>query len=63
MEHLEKHALLKKKILRANGKPYMSKTLGKAIMRRYALKNRYYLDRLPESEKAFKSREIIPLNF
>ena len=34
----------------------MSKTLRKAIMRRSALKNRYYRDRLPESERAFKKQ-------
>ena len=55
LESLDKHAPLKKKILRANNKPYMSKTLRKAITRS-ALKNRYYRDRLPESEKAFKKQ-------
>ena len=55
LESLDKHAPLKKKILRANNKLYMSKTLRKAIMRS-ALKNRYYRDRLPESEKAFKKQ-------
>ena len=42
--------------MRANDKPFMSKALRKAIMRRSALKNRYYRDRLPESEKAFKKQ-------
>ena len=56
LESLEKHAPLKKKILRANEKPYMTKTLRKAIMRRSALQNRYYRDKLPESEKAFKKQ-------
>ena len=62
LESLEKHAPLKKKILRANEKPYMTKTLRKAIMRRSALQNRYYRDKLPESEKAFKNRGILQIN-
>ena len=53
---LGKHAPLKKKALRANEKPYMTKTLRKAIMRRSALQNKYYRDRTLESEKAFKKR-------
>ena len=52
---LGKHAPLKKKVLRANEKPYMTKTL-KAIMRRSALQNKYYRGRTPESEKAFKKQ-------
>ena len=35
---LEEHAPMKKKVLRANDKPYMTKVLRKAIMRRSALK-------------------------
>ena len=31
---LEQHAPMKKKVLRANNKPYMTKALRKAIMRR-----------------------------
>ena len=34
---LEQHAPMKKKVLRANNKPYMTKTLRKAIMRRSTL--------------------------
>ena len=56
LEILDKHAPLKKKILRANDKPYMTKTLRKAIMRRSALQNRFYRDRSPETEKAFKTQ-------
>ena len=56
LEILEKHAPLKRKFIRANDKPYMSKLLRKAIMRRSELKNRYYRDRLPESERAFKKQ-------
>ena len=37
LEILEKHAPTKKKTVRQNNKPYMTKTLRKAIMRRSAL--------------------------
>ena len=56
LEILNKHAPLKKKVLRANEKPYMTKTLRKAIMRRSALQNRYYRDGKPESGEAFKKQ-------
>ena len=56
LEILDNHAPLKKKILRANDKPYMTKTLRKAIMRRSALQNRFYRDGLQETEKAFKKQ-------
>ena len=39
---LEKHAPLKKKFLRANEVPYMTKTLRKAIMDRSRFENRYF---------------------
>ena len=41
MKVLNRHAPLKKKILRANHSSYMSKTLRKAIMRRSYLENKY----------------------
>ena len=41
MEVLEKHAPLKKKTLRANDAPYMTKTLRKAMMKRTELANKY----------------------
>ena len=34
----------------------MTKTLRKAIMRRSAIQNRYYRDRLPETRKAYKKQ-------
>ena len=40
---LEEHAPMKKKVLRANDKPYMTKVLRKAIMRRSTLKSKYLL--------------------
>ena len=36
---LNKHALLKRKLIRGNNKPFLTKTLRKAIMRRSALKH------------------------
>ena len=41
MTVLNRHAPLKKKILRANHSSYMSKTLRKAIMRRSYLEKKY----------------------
>ena len=41
LKTLEHHAPLKKKIVRANNVPYMTKTLRKAIMRRSALENKF----------------------
>ena len=61
LEGLDKHAPLKKKIMRADNKPYMSKTLRKAIMRKPALKITVtdYLNR----KKRSKNRGILLLNF
>ena len=41
LEVLERHAPMKKKTLRANDKPYMTKALRKAIMRMSSLKSKY----------------------
>ena len=41
IEVLNKHAPLKKKLLRANHAPYITKTLRKAIMRRSQLETKY----------------------
>ena len=54
---LEKHAPMKQKVLRANDKPFMTKVLRKAIMRRSALKNRYLKEKSDESLKAFKKQK------
>ena len=54
---LEKHAPLKKKTLRANDKPYMTKALRQAIMRRSTLKTRYLKNRNEDSLKAFKKQK------
>ena len=54
---LEVHAPMKKKVLRANDKPFMTKALRKAIMRRSALKNRYLKNKTDESLKEFKKQK------
>ena len=38
MQTLDKHALKKQKVVKANNKPYMNKDLSKAIKTRYRLK-------------------------
>ena len=48
---------MKKKVLRANNKPYMTKALRKAIMRRSTLKSKYFKNRTDENFKAFKKQK------
>ena len=57
LDVLNKHAPQKKKVFRANHKPYMTKVLRKAIMRRSALENKYYRDKLPESRIAYRKQK------
>ena len=48
LDVLEKHAPTKKKTVRQNNKPYMTKTLRKAITRRSVLWNKFlYFPKLP----------------
>ena len=54
---LEQHAPMKKKVLRANNKPYMTKALRKAIMRRSTLKTKYLKNDTDENLKAFKKQK------
>ena len=54
---LERHAPMKKKILRANSKPYMTKALRKAIMRRSTLKSKYLKSKTDEDLKTFKKQK------
>ena len=55
---LEQHAPMKKKVLRANNKPYMTKALRKAIMRRSTLKTKYLKTKTDENFlKAFKKQK------
>ena len=53
---LTDQAPLKKKTLRANQAPYMTKTLRKAIMRRSALENLYHKNKTPEHNIAYKKQ-------
>ena len=48
---------MKKKIYRANHKPYMTKDVRKAIMRTSALKTKFYKNRLPEIESTYKKQK------
>ena len=60
---LEMHAPMKKKVLRANDKPYMTKVLRKAIMRRSELKRKYLKNKSDESHKAFKNKKTIRIDW
>ena len=50
LEVSNEHALLKKKFLRANHLPYMTKSLRKAIMRQYGLEIKYLKNRVIENK-------------
>ena len=54
---LNKHAPIKKKTVRINQAPYMTKTLRKAIMRRSALKNKFYRDKSLTTERMYKKQK------
>ena len=56
LQLLSLHAPTKKKVIRANNMPYMTKTLRKAIMRRPALKNKFYKSKSLQDENAFKKQ-------
>ena len=56
MKVLNRHAPLKKKILKANHSSYMSKTLRKAIMRRSYLENEY-LRKTDQCLRAYKKQK------
>ena len=57
LEVLDKHAPLKKKLLRANHASYVSKALRKAIMRRSYLEKVYFKNRTENSLRAFKKQK------
>ena len=54
---LEKHAPLKKKYIRANEVPYMTKSLKKAIMKRSQLESKYYRSKSEEDKKVYKKQK------
>ena len=56
LKTLEIHAPTKKKVVRANDKPYMTKSLRKAIMRRSYLKNKYMKYKSPDLDREYKKQ-------
>ena len=63
LKFLNIHAPLKRKLLRANHAPYISKTLWKAIMRRFYLEKIYFKKRTNHSFKAYKKQKAIAVGF
>ena len=56
---LNKHAPIKKKIMRFNNNPFMSKALRKAIMHRSKLKNIYNNYRTRQLGKLRKTKKLL----
>ena len=56
LEVFDAHAPLKKKVVRANEVPYMTKALRKAFADRSRLENKYYKNRSVESLRAYKKQ-------
>ena len=54
---LEKYAPRKKRVVRANEVPYMTKTLWKAISNRSRLENQFYKRKSKESLQAYKKQK------
>lgn len=61
---LQKHAPCKKRVLRGNHKPHVSKIMRKAIMKRSRLKNRYNISRNASDWELYKKQRnfIVNLN-
>ena len=59
---LNKHAPLKKKKIRANHKPYVTKQLRKAMMRRSYLENKFHKDRSIENKETYKRQKTIAID-
>ena len=57
LQILYTHAPLKKRLVRANEVPYMTKTLRKAIANRSRLENQYYKNKSGESLRAYKKQK------
>ena len=57
MNLLDHHAPLKKKILRANNAPYITKKLRKAIIKRSQLENIYKKTLTEKSLKVYKNQK------
>ena len=54
---LNKHTPLKKKFIRANHVPYMTKNLRKAIMKRSQLENKYIRNSTVENMNKYKKHK------
>ena len=54
---LNKHAPIKKKVIRANHAPYVTKALRKTIMKRSQLEKIYFKVRTQESFKKYKKQK------
>ena len=54
---LNKHALLKKKLIRENYAPYITKNLHKAIMKRSQLENQYISNSTVENMNKYKKHK------
>ena len=57
IEVLNKHATIKKKVIRANHAPYVTKALRKAVMKRFQLEKIYFKERSQESFKMYKKEK------
>ena len=53
---MDKHAPVKKKVVRANDKPFMTKALRRAIMRRSSLRNKFLKYKTPDLDRAYKKQ-------
>ena len=56
LEVLNAHAPIKRKLLRANHVPYMTKALRKAIMKRSELESKYVKNKTNENLKSYKKQ-------
>ena len=59
---LNKHALLKTKMIRGNHKSFITKNLRKAVMKRWALKKRANISNNPEIIKLYKKHRNYVFN-
>ena len=57
IEVMNRHAPLRKKFLRANHAPYITKTLRKAIMRRSQLETKYLKTKTQTNPKLYKKHK------
>ena len=56
LEAIDKHAPLKKKLVRGNQAPFMNRDFQKAIYTRTRLKNKYWRDPSSENKLAYKKQ-------